>query len=109
MEPGEDPAAAVVREVWEETGQDIMRPRLVAVRSHHWIGLSPKGVLEDFQAVRLVYRAEVVGSHDVVVHDRDGTTASAAWVSADVVREHGLRLAPAWSDLADLLPSDRPD
>jgi len=25
------------------------------------------------------------------------------------VRGQGLRLAPAWSDLADLLPSDRPD
>ncbi|WP_288800233.1 NUDIX hydrolase [uncultured Arsenicicoccus sp.] len=106
VEPGEDPAAAVVREVWEETGQDIMRPRLVAVRSHHWIGLSPKGVLEDFQAVRLVYRAELRGGTPVVVHDRDGTTASAAWVPRDAVWGEELRLAPAWADLADLLPPD---
>ncbi|AKT52466.1 hypothetical protein ADJ73_00135 [Arsenicicoccus sp. oral taxon 190] len=105
VEPGEDPAAAVVREVWEETGQDITRPRLAAVLSHHWIGRSPKGVLEDFQAVRLVYRADAPRPVPVVVHDADGTTESAAWVPHEQVA--GLPLAPAWRDLPSWLAPER--
>ncbi len=33
IEPGEDPAAAVVREIWEETGLQLQEPRLQVVTS----------------------------------------------------------------------------
>ncbi|WP_409485009.1 NUDIX hydrolase [Arsenicicoccus dermatophilus] len=101
IEPGEDPEAAVVREVWEETGQDIYRPRLVAVLSQHWIGMSPKGVLEDFQAVRLVYGAELQRAQDLVVHDAGGTTEAAEWVTP--ARLPAIPLAPAWAGVRDHL------
>jgi 8-oxo-dGTP diphosphatase len=36
--------------------------------------------VEDFHAVRLYYRGHCAHPSPVVVHDLDGSTASAAWV-----------------------------
>ena len=57
IDPGEEPGAAVVREVHEETAQVVELGALVAVQTSHWVGRSPSGRVEDFHAVRLVYRA----------------------------------------------------
>ena len=59
IEPEEAPDRAVVREVWEESGQVIEVGELALVHTSHWIGRAPSGRLEDFHAVRLVYRASV--------------------------------------------------
>jgi hypothetical protein len=39
--------------------------------------------VEDFHAVRLVYRATCADPTDPVVHDQGGTTAAARWVPRD--------------------------
>lgn len=83
---GEEPCDTVVREAMEETGQRITPEALVDVQSDHWIGRAPNGVLEDFHAIRLVYRAHCTAPTDPVVHDVGGTTAAAMWVSWDDVR-----------------------
>jgi ADP-ribose pyrophosphatase YjhB (NUDIX family) len=83
LEAGEAPERAVVREVWEESGQVIEMPRLALVRTSHWLGRAPTGRLEDFHAVRIVYRAVCLKPTDTVVHDIGGTTAAAAWVLPD--------------------------
>lgn len=80
LDPHEEPAAAVLREVAEETGQQVELGDLVMVQSSHWVGRSPHGPLEDFHAVRLVYRATCSEPSDPVVHDQGGTTESARWV-----------------------------
>ncbi len=80
IEDGEEPADAVLRETAEETDQRIVLGALAAVQSSHWIGRSPRGVVQDFHAVRLVYRADCPAPTRPRVLDVDGTTASARWV-----------------------------
>ena len=41
LEVGETPSAAVIREVNEETGQQMRIGRLIDVQSDHWIGRAP--------------------------------------------------------------------
>ena len=76
VEVDEVPERAVVREAWEESGQVIEVGRLALVHTNRWIGRAPSGRLEDFHAVRLVYRASCHSPTDPVVHDVGGTTAS---------------------------------
>jgi 8-oxo-dGTP pyrophosphatase MutT (NUDIX family) len=83
LDEGEHPVHAVVREVDEETGQSVSVGDLVLVQSSHWVGRSPHGGVEDFHAVRLIYRATCADPTDPVVHDQGGTTASARWVELD--------------------------
>ena len=53
---------------------------LALVHTSHWIGRAPAGRLEDFHAVRVVYRGSCPAPTEPIVHDIGGTTASAAWV-----------------------------
>lgn len=87
IDPGENPAATVQREVFEETGQVAEVTQFLDVQSDHWIGHSPSGVVEDFHAVRLIYAARCAEPDDPVVHDRGGTTSSCRWVAPDAVKE----------------------
>jgi 8-oxo-dGTP pyrophosphatase MutT (NUDIX family) len=80
IDPGESPAAAVTREVWEETTQGIAIDQLIDVQTDHWIGLSPARVLEDFHAVRVIYAAHCPSPTTPRVEDVGGTTESARWV-----------------------------
>ncbi len=80
LDDGEAPVAAVVREVDEETGQAVEVGELVLVQSSHWVGRSPHGGVEDFHAIRLIYRATCPDPTEPVVHDQGGTTAAAQWV-----------------------------
>jgi len=94
LEPREEPERAVLREVWEESGQVIEVRGLALVQSRHWIGRAPGGRLEDFHAVRLVYRAACPEPTDPVVHDVGGTTASAAWMPVGNLEL--LEVTPGW-------------
>lgn len=77
---GESPSDAVIREVGEETGQQIRIGRLLELQSDHWVGRAPNGVLEDFHALRIIYTASCPEPTPPTVIDIDGTTARAAWV-----------------------------
>jgi len=97
IEVDEPPEQAVVREVWEESGQVIEVSGIAVVRTSRWVGRAPSGRLEDFHAVRLVYRAACHTPTDPVVHDVGGTTASAEWVPpTDLDR---LDVASSWRSL----------
>ena len=74
------PTSGVVREITEETAQQVRIARLIDVQSDHWIGRSPTGVLEDFQALRIIYTAVCDAPTHPEVLDVDGTTMSASWV-----------------------------
>lgn len=80
LEVDETPSAGVVREITEETAQHVRIDRLLDVQSDHWIGRSPTGVLEDFQALRIIYSAVCHDPSLPEVLDVGGTTMSASWV-----------------------------
>lgn len=80
VHPGEQPLDGVVREVWEESGQRISEIDPIAATSDHWVGSSPAGRFEDFNAVRLLYRARCADPVEPVIHDVGGSTDQAQWV-----------------------------
>ena len=73
----------MLREVIEETGQVITLGDLLEVQTSHWVGRSPRGTIEDYHAVRLVYTATCEHPTLPVVADVGGTTESARWVGLD--------------------------
>jgi 8-oxo-dGTP pyrophosphatase MutT (NUDIX family) len=83
LDDHEEPAACVLREVAEETSQLVELGPLTVVQTSHWIGRNPHGLIEDFQAVRLVYVGTCPDPTDPVVRDRDGTTNDARWIELD--------------------------
>lgn len=80
LEAGETPSQSVIREVMEETAQQVRLGRLVDLQSDHWIGRSPDGKLEDFQALRVIYTATCTCPTEPVVLDVGGTTESSSWI-----------------------------
>lgn len=85
IEPREEPEAAVVREVLEETGQDVLVGDLAQVQSAHWVGPNAAGVEENFHAMRLVHHAHCPNPTAARVMEVDGSTGAAAWVPVDEV------------------------
>jgi 8-oxo-dGTP pyrophosphatase MutT (NUDIX family) len=111
LEAEEAPGRAVVREVWEESGQVIEVSDLDQIQTSHWVGRAPTGQLEDFHAVRVVYRAVCLEPTEPIVHDVGGTTAAAAWIRpADLDR---LALTTGWRSVLDVVmapdETDGPD
>lgn len=77
VEHGEDPCAAVVRELLEETGYSVTVDRLLEVGSDH--RLLPSGI--DFHGVFVLYAVSVVGG--AARPEITGDTASPCWVSIE--------------------------
>ncbi len=99
VDPGEEPADGVVREVHEESGQHVVVDDLVQIQSQHWVGETGPGEgHENFHAVRLIYRARCPRPTPAHVVEVDGSTGDAAWVPlgevADLPRV-GM-IAAAW-------------
>lgn len=80
VDPGEDPAETMVREVWEESGQRVLVSAPLELVSRHWTGRAPSGRLEDYHAIAAVYLACCPEPVAPVVHDVGGSTAEAAWI-----------------------------
>ena len=105
LDDHESPPQCVRREVTEETAQQIVLGDLTKVQTGHWIGRSPGGMVEDFHAVRLIYRASCPDPTDPVVLDRGGSTASARWI--DLADWTALGWTANWMMvLRELLPTN---
>jgi ADP-ribose pyrophosphatase YjhB (NUDIX family) len=77
---GEQPTVALLREVVEETGQRGEITGLLGVASHRdRNNVGPEGYPIDWHGVRAFYRVAVAEPTAIVVHDRGGSTAEAAW------------------------------
>jgi 8-oxo-dGTP pyrophosphatase MutT (NUDIX family) len=83
IDHGEDPRAALEREVYEETGLHV-RPGAVAdVHSSHFTGPRADGLVEDYHGIHLIFRAAVLPESERVephVTELDGSTDQVAWV-----------------------------
>lgn len=90
VDHGEHPLTAAVREVHEETGMEVDVDRLVDIGSEHFTGRSPRGVLEDFHAVRVLVTATARRVREPEVLDVGGSTDLARWVRLDDAAGIGL-------------------
>jgi 8-oxo-dGTP diphosphatase len=94
IDHGEHPEDSVRREVHEETGLDIEVVRVLGVASRHFTGPSPRGELEDFHGLHVVYDARVTSPTDEPrVVEVDGTTDDVAWQPVDDVLARRLKVA----------------
>lgn len=101
LDPGESPVDGVLREVWEETGQQITLGPLAQIQSSAWVGRSPSGRVEDFHAIRIVYRAQCPDPTEPVIHDVGGTTGDARWVPLSRLDE--VPLTRTWAGVETLV------
>jgi ADP-ribose pyrophosphatase YjhB (NUDIX family) len=90
VDHGEAPLAAVVREVHEETGHELVDVRLLDVGSRRFVARSPRGRLEDFHSVQVVYTGGVREVREPEVLDVGGSTVQARWVELREVPELDL-------------------
>ncbi|MFR0354512.1 NUDIX hydrolase [Streptomyces sediminimaris] len=95
-DPGEQPAAAVVREVREETGVECVVERLVAVRSGRQVTY-PNGDVCQFMDI--CFRARAVGGEACV---NDDESLEVGWFALDALPAmtefHHFRIKQALSD-----------
>jgi 8-oxo-dGTP diphosphatase len=80
---GEQPPVALLRELYEETGQHGRVEALLGVASHRdAASLGPEGYPIDWHGVRAFYRVIVDEPTEPRVSERGGSTASARWFAA---------------------------
>ena len=101
LEAGEDPADAVVREVREETGFDVVVDELLGIHSRVIPArqrIAP-GAAGPLHTLSIVYRARVV---DGELRDEvGGSTDRAAWFALDAVEDlHRVQLVDLAREMA---------
>jgi ADP-ribose pyrophosphatase YjhB (NUDIX family) len=92
LDHGEAPRDAVVREVREECGIEVVVGDLLDVHDTHFQGTAPSGRFEDFHGVHLVVRGTLVAEAEPHVVETDGTTDAVAWVPVADVESGAIRV-----------------
>ncbi|WP_091555293.1 NUDIX domain-containing protein [Micromonospora pattaloongensis] len=81
---GEQPGAALIRELHEETGQAGRLMELLGVASHRdAASLGPEGYPIDWHGVRAFYRVAVDAPAPIAVGDVGGSTCDARWFAPE--------------------------
>ena len=106
IDHGEDPRAAVIREIHEETGLDATVGETAHVYSAHLPRASRDGLLVDAHAIRIVYDGWVAPDAPTPrVLEVDGSTSEAAWKALDEVVSGAVPVAGLVTEaLVDHLP-----
>ncbi len=103
LEPGEDPEDAARREVLEETGYHVELDGILGVDSHVVPAENRvrRGHDQPLHALRIVYRAHVVGGS--LQNEQDGSTDEAGWFTLSEVADlHHVTLVDVGLRLAGL-------
>lgn len=106
LDHGEDPRAAVVREIGEESGLDARVGETARVYSAHMPRAWRDGRRVDAHALRIVYDGWVApDAPEPQVREVDGSTVAAAWVPIADVRSGAVPTVPMVAEaLADYAP-----
>ncbi len=106
IDHGEDPRAAVIREIHEETGLDATVSETAHVYSAHLPRASRDGRLVDAHAIRIVYDGWApTDAPPPRVLEVDGSTSEAAWKPLDDVVSGAVPVAGLVTEaLVDHLP-----
>ena len=91
VDHGESPHAAVLRELYEETGLEAISSRLVDVHDIHLVDLGRHDEYEDYHGVHLLYAVEVDPTITPHVVDVGGSTDLARWVP---IKKIGRSVSP---------------
>ncbi|GAA3336991.1 hypothetical protein GCM10020358_11640 [Amorphoplanes nipponensis] len=104
---GEEPEAALAREITEETGQRGRVTGLIgASHRHDPAALGPEGEPIDWHVVRVLFRVLVdEPTEPAVVEAAGGSTAAAAWFPSDTVGE--LPLTEVTREAVALLDAEK--
>lgn len=95
IDQGESPSAALVRELYEETGLTPESVRLVDVHDIHTVAPGRGDQYEDYHGIHLLYAVDVSSDQTARVVEQGGTTDAVRWVRlADLGTEHDLALLP---------------
>lgn len=99
VDHGEDPRAALIREIQEETGLDATVGETARVYSAHMPRAARDGLLVDAHAIRIVYDAWVPTDAPVPrVVEVDGSTVEAAWHRVEDVASGRVPVAAQVTD-----------
>ncbi len=99
VDPGEDPRAALLREIQEETGLDATVGETARVYSAHMPRAARDGLLVDAHAIRIVYDAWVATDAPAPrVVEVDGSTVEAAWHRVEDVASGAVPVAAQVTD-----------
>jgi ADP-ribose pyrophosphatase YjhB (NUDIX family) len=99
VDHGEDPRAALLREIREETGLDATVGETARVYSAHMPRAARDGLLVDAHAIRIVYDAWVPTDAPVPrVVEVDGSTVEAAWHRVEDVASGAVPVAAQVTD-----------
>jgi 8-oxo-dGTP pyrophosphatase MutT (NUDIX family) len=85
IDQGEEPSAALVRELYEETGLTPTSVRLVDVHHVHTVAPGRGDQFEDYHGIHLLYAVDVPLDQTPRVVEQDGTTDAVQWIPLGVL------------------------
>jgi 8-oxo-dGTP pyrophosphatase MutT (NUDIX family) len=93
IDQGESPSAALVRELYEETGLTARSIRLVDVHDVHTVAPGRGDQYEDYHGIHLLYAVDVPPDQTPRVVELDGTTDEVRWIGLADLERTGENLA----------------
>ena len=95
IDQGEAPSAALVRELYEETGLTPDSVRLIDVHDVHTVAPGRGDQYEDYHGIHLLYAVDVSADQTPRVVEEGGTTDAVRWVRlAELAGNDDLALLP---------------